>query len=155
MLTRTIATIRRKFEKNDSDRAIFRYLNGNAKVGIDPVVALRMLKEDPALLVDEHPRAAIKGDDEAIRICVSATRNVFGLKPFSQINGRDCGTTDAEALATLIQFGQYLDTLKKNSNGPPISPPLAVPTASENSTTNSASASGSTVAESPTAMPMS
>ncbi len=82
---------------------------------------------------------------EATEKTLTVAREVFGVQPYDHQRGN--GLTDAETLGLLVQFGNYLATVKKNgSNWPTSRPASAVrssPTPSE-PIPNADSVSGST-----------
>lgn len=109
------------FTKKD-ERKIFRYSNGSRTVGIDPLVALRGLTAHPKFIMDRHLRDLEHDDqqiqDEAVIVCLGASRDVFGLDAWAEKHGHEVGVTDIEALKVLYDFVEYIGTLKKNGDSP-------------------------------------
>jgi hypothetical protein len=144
MLSRILQALRlRKRPDASAERCIFTYWDGSKERSIDPIVAIQSLKADPKLNLEDHPGLANKGDDEAFEICVAASRNTFGLKPYD--SDTKTGTTASEAYAVFLKFGSWMAELKKNISGEPTSPvPSELPPSAHPSTTKPASACGST-----------
>lgn len=95
-------------------RAIFHYYDGVRQRQIDPYVALKGFFRD----IDENDlRGADEGDMESIEKVVGRAREVFGIDAFE--DGK--GLTVSETFQVLARFLEYVETVKKNTNLPPIS----------------------------------
>lgn len=122
-------------------RRIYRYFDGRRWRCIDPMLAARNLHSHPEYRPDVHPKLADAGDADALEVMLGAVRDVFGIPPF---DGRTCrGLTEAETLGLLVDFTDWLATVKKNTSPSPTSPPPMGPEPSEASATKPAPDSGS------------
>lgn len=147
---------------------IFRYFDGHSERGVDPCWAFRRLtalhengwewsktpkaidppEDDEGRPVPMSPEALAR-QTEAIEQTLDVVRRVFAVQPYD--HQRRVGLTDAETLALLVQFGNYLSLVKKNGSTWPTSPPATAAASSvgkNSATPNSASDSGSTLSES-------
>lgn len=143
---------------------IFRFFDGRSMRGVDPCQTFRRLTAPQANGWDwaKTPKAIDPPEDEegqpvemtpallarqaaAIEQTLTVIRDVFGVHPYDHTT--QTGMTDAETLGLLVQFGNYLATVKKNgSNWRTSRPASAVrssPTPSD-PTPNADSVSGST-----------
>lgn len=103
------------------EREIFRYHDGERDRAADPIVVFRKMAEHPEFKLEQHI-AELQIEDpkiqnEASRIAVAATREIFGLNPWTEDN--ETGLTEMETLEVLSQFIVYVEQLKKNGVGPP------------------------------------
>jgi hypothetical protein len=105
--------------KGKDDRRIFKFHDGQRKRSADPLAAWCCLHDDPAFVIDRDLRLVDAGDSAALKITTAAVRRAFNLKPWSETDG---GMTEAECLALLATFMEYMNTLKKNSVGMQTSP---------------------------------
>lgn len=99
------------------NRAIFRYWDGQRWRAADPIEIYRGIKQHPEFNIDRHPQLHDAGDDDATRICLQATRDVFGVKPFAE-----GGLTETETIEVLGTYFDWIQRVKKNGSGPPILP---------------------------------
>lgn len=102
-------------------REIFKYHDGLRTRFADPIVIMRSMSMHPKLDLEEHLKQFASEQtelrNEAAVILTEATRDIFGITPFSDRLLK--GLTELETLDVLNSFIDYLDTLKKNGNGPP------------------------------------
>lgn len=114
---RRIATRRR--------REIFHYRDGLRQRRIDPLVAWRRMQADheldPSIHFPQLAHADPKLSDEAMAIVASASRRIFGL---TSLDDSPEGVTEREAVEVLVDFINWGEALKKNTNTPPISSQL-------------------------------
>lgn len=94
-------------------RNIFVYWDGDAERRIDPLKAYRDLYNHDEFRMDIHPVAAEEGDDDALTIFLSAMREVFGLKEYDA--STDTGLPIAETCTLFVDFCDYIENLKKNT----------------------------------------
>ena len=126
-----------KNRAREKSRAIFRYWDGKKERAIDPMLAWQGLISDVEFNLDTHPAQIDRGEIEAIQVGSRTVQRVFAVKPVDE-----GGLTQLESLDLLVDYFDYLDTLKKNINPMPTLPqPTALPS-SVTSTTNAGSASG-------------
>ncbi len=129
-----IKILRKLFSQED--KRIFRYFNGRKKVVIDPLVAWAKLKDHPTFELAVHPALIDLQDVEAIAVTVAAVREIFGAVPLNDTG--TVGLTQLETLGLLFEFCGWLDSVKKNTNVPPILQPPTELQHSGQSTTNAA-----------------
>jgi len=107
--------------KKKPRRDIFRYFDGKRERGIDPLVAMRRLQDDPKYIPEEHLAnidSEIKDvSDEAVTVVVCAARRAFELEAWREENGKDVGVTDTEAYMVLMEYYNWSTLVKKNSSG--------------------------------------
>ena len=108
-------------------RNIFEYFDGIRTRRIDPFVVQRLL--------DTHEKFhweigfdVDRGDLEAEKVTVDATREVFDIPLWDEDNA---GLTDTETMSVLYEYVDYLDRIKKKFNLGQMPQP---PTGSESST---------------------
>lgn len=149
---------RRMARRRERQRAIFRYWDGERERGIDPASVWRALvthpkfnwETHPALIDDQNPAVG----REALEITLNAIREVFDVGIWTEdAQGHARGLTEWETINILVEFNQYLDSLKKSTNPTPTSPPPTAPPSSEivSASMNASSDSGSTSGEPKTA----
>jgi len=129
------------------DRAIFKYWDGTRTRAVDPMVVYRVLACHPTFIWRDHPRQ-VERDHDALRITLGAIRDAFDVKPLSA-DGKH-GISEGETLGLLVQFSEFLESAKKNTNSFLILPPPTVRTSStpiSEPITKSDSASSSTQPE--------
>jgi len=139
--------------RRENSRKIFSYWDGQRTRRIDPMQAARALDGHPTFVPKVHLMLLEKGDKDGIDVTLQATRDVFGVKEWSESQP---GLTEAETLQLLDDFAAYNESLKKKHSQ---SPTLFAPTEKESSTdgdldTPSTSDSGSTSSESSSAVPL-
>ena len=110
-------------KKPDRRRDVYEYWDGEEVRAIDPLAAYRALLAHPVFDWDVHPAMIdnMDSDDDSIRkeaiaaseVTTTAVRDVFGLKPWTDIQP---GLTEAETITVLIQFVDWLVGQKKNIN---------------------------------------
>jgi hypothetical protein len=119
---------------SETERRIFRFFDGSDHRLADPLELMRKLRRHPCDFdkVEAMRKDAPNDDlaDESWLELVAAIRDVFEVKPLDQ-DGR--GLTEGETYDLLNDFGEYLDTLKKNTSVNPISPPSSEPSACQGS----------------------
>lgn len=104
-------------------RAIFRYWNGRRYLAIDPLVALRALKDHPEFDLERDTKLSDAGDESSTQLCLAAARAAFHVVPFD--GKRYVGLTETETLSLLGAFGEWTQAVKKNISPQPIScPPI-------------------------------
>ena len=102
-------------------REIYRYHDGQRTRGADPIEVLRKMGNHEKFVFEKHvaecasPEPAIS--EPAAEISIAATRDIFGIKPWS--DETESGLTELETLAVLNGFCEFIDGLKKNGNGQP------------------------------------
>ena len=110
-------------KKPERRRDVYEYWDGETVRAIDPLSAYRALLAHPVFDWDVHPALIDNMDAEedsmrkeaiaASEVTTSAVRDVFGLKPWTDIRP---GLTEAETITVLIQFVDWLVGQKKNIN---------------------------------------
>lgn len=138
-----------------TDRAIYRYFDGEKQVARDPLAILRALNGRPGPPLDADVKVSLstmKESGEAFGRVIAAVRESFGVKPFEEVDGKQRGLTDGECLALLLHFGQYAKSLQdaalpfaisQPATGPPVSDGSAIPCSSDStSTVNGHSSNG-------------
>lgn len=102
------------------ERAIFRYFDGGKTVAVDPLVVIKKFGKVDGLAFDADLQIAIadneamaKESDEAFERLVAASREVFGLKPFAEVDGVQSGLTDAESFRVLVEFAKMVGGLQR------------------------------------------
>ena len=130
-----------------SRRAIFSYHDGNKKRYADPLVALRGLDDHPTFNMDRDLQGIEHGDEESVAKAVQATRDVFGLTPWSEENR--WALTETETIDLLAYFLNWTERLKKNIENSTTSPASsdATPDNSSEPITSDTSPSTSSEAE--------
>jgi hypothetical protein len=112
---------------------IFRYFDGRQLVGVDPCSTFRKLTalqpngwdwaktpkaidppEDEEGQPIEMTPALLARQADAIDKTLAVIRDVFEVTPYDHT--KQTGLTDAETLGLLVQFGNYLATVKKNGS---------------------------------------
>lgn len=130
-----------------TDRLIFTFFDGAGERRVDPLVTLRRMRAHECNFEAELAFLN-ESDDETLREAaweklVAASREVFDITPLSNDGN---GLTEQESFDVLDRFGEFLDTLKKNTSLKPTSPPSselpACPGSVETANTNVLSASG-------------
>lgn len=123
-------------------RFIYTYWDGKKQRQDDPLAIRYRLDTHPTYRFDVHPVLAEKGDMAAYEIVLSAICDAFLVKRFDPATGT--GLTQTELVGLLIDFGSYLESVKKNIFMPPSSMSFtegATTSPSLNATTNNTSAS--------------
>jgi hypothetical protein len=110
----------------NTNRAIFRFWDGQQDRAADPFEVLRAIENDPEFSLERDGALLIIGDDDSIQKTVRCVRRAFQVKEFSQ-----GGLLEAECLELIERFYEFLSSLKKNISASPIS---LQPTATESST---------------------
>lgn len=126
-------------------RNVFEFWDGSRKRRIDPMVAIRRIKEHPEFDWATTPKLIDSTVDayamEAYALTADAVCKAFGVKLFDG----ETGLTEAECVALLTQFVSWLTVTKKKVSSSPISsPPTESDTPSGKSPTPNRSGSGST-----------
>lgn len=100
-------------------RAIFSYHDGTRQRFADPIAVMRAMLSHPTLVLDQHLKELASEDmrlqSDASAIVSQATREIFGLEPWSESNLE--ALTEMEVLDVLTDFVLFTDGLKKNGNG--------------------------------------
>jgi hypothetical protein len=108
-------------KRNRPQRQLFKYSDGVRTRCVDPVMIMRAMIAHEKLNLETHlPQLTSEFPElqnEAAEIVVSATREIFGLKPFSDLNR--AGLTELETIDVLNDFVIFTETLKKNGSGQP------------------------------------
>jgi len=109
-------------QRNLRKRALLRFHDGTKWRYADPFRAWREMVNPSAcgFNLAEHGPLVDQGLEPYTTQCVEAICKVFGLKRFDQATGE--GVTDWEALSVAHQLRDYIDEVKKNTNGSPITP---------------------------------
>jgi len=156
-----LASASRWFSRREANRDIFRFWDGHKVRGVDPLRAYRAMLAHPEFDWELHPTLIDQMDSDnagqrniaiaASEVTIRAIRDVFGIRAWSN---KSRGLTEAETIALLVSFVEFLVGVKKNGNPTPISPEHMVPQPSPTSSTGefptSASLdSGSTPTEPP------
>lgn len=126
------------------NKNIFRYWDGTKTVGIDPIQAFRALDAHPEFDFESIGMRVEMGDMDAIDICCRAAQDVFHVRPWSMIDGKESGLSQHEILGLVARFLEYVVELKKNIALCPTSLLFTVPGTSPPSPTSNSSDSGST-----------
>lgn len=111
-----------RFWRKNKDREIFRFWDGKAHRGIDPIKALRALHTHDTFNIATDPLMAEKGDQESIAKTLQAIRDAFGVTEYSEQNGKSSGLTEGEQFELFWQFFEFVDALKKNTGPKPTLP---------------------------------
>lgn len=129
-------------------RQIFRFHDGTAMRGADPMVVLRKLQAHQDF-TEADIALALQGDVAAAQRTLQATRAAFDVVPWEQDKhtGTERGLTEGETLTLLDEFGAWLESVKKNGN-PSLTSLRAMEEEEKKTpeTTNAGSGSGSTSA---------
>jgi len=110
----------RLWGKPARQREIFTYFDGNKPRSADPIVVYRSLKDDAKFNIDVHPALVDAGDADAIGITAAAVRSAFGVKSLDA-----GGLTEQECISLLLQYFDWVDSVKKKDNQPLTSPPAS------------------------------
>jgi hypothetical protein len=107
------------FKPKTREREIFKYHDGERERAADPVAIMRAMANHPTLdlqqNVQEMQAEDLKVQTSATVVAVNATREIFGVKPWSEENPD--GLTEMETLDLLAEFVNYSAELKKNGSG--------------------------------------
>src|SRR5579871_138908 len=95
----------------DADRQLFRFWDGERQRSADPFAALLAFDDHPEFDIAQHAPALDRGDKDAMRLAIDATRQVFQVKEWREDQP---GLTQAETLALFWQFMAYNQAVKKN-----------------------------------------
>lgn len=106
----------RFWRKPERQREIFTFWDGNKPRSADPIAVYRSLKDDPKFNIDVHPALVDAGDVDAIGITAAAVRSAFGVKSLDA-----GGLTEQECISLLLQYFNWVDSVKKKDNQPPTS----------------------------------
>lgn len=98
----------------------YEFNDGKSIRSLDPINLLLSLEADKELLLYRHPKLAREGNKEAIKICVNAVQNCFGVVPYS--DPKLSGLTVSEMLDLLESFLVYCELQKKSTNDSQKSP---------------------------------
>jgi hypothetical protein len=104
-----------------NERLLFRFHDGRQTRAVDPFKVWRELRNHPTFDFQSKLPLVDKGLEPATTDCVNALCDIFGVERWNEAWER--GLTDWEILNLLDYHAQFLDTLKKNINGGPISSP--------------------------------
>ena len=149
---------------NESERCIYHFHDGSRWREVDPLRVQVLLYEDPefdhnlklATLTVEHPGAQAQARQAFLSLTATIRRS-FGVEEFNTDEAsRRRGLTDAECLALLSHYSQFMGELKKKAGiADSLTPPSAAASAASAgpSATPSTSASSSTANGSRTASP--
>lgn len=110
----------RFWRKPERQREIFCYFDGNKPRSADPIVVYRSLKDDPKFNIDVHPALVDAGDADAIGITAAAVRSAFGVKSLDA-----GGLTEQECISLLLQYFDWVDSVKKKDSQPLTLPPAS------------------------------
>ncbi len=102
--------LRRRQRRRQRD--IFRFFNGHHEIGVDPMRVHRELELHPNFQW-ELGFAVDEGDVEAIAIVSGAVQDVFGVQPWDPET--ETGLIDAECIAILFEYSNYVEEVKKKS----------------------------------------
>jgi len=136
-----------RIRRQEREREIFRFWDGVSERGVDPIRTLRGMMSHPTFDAGTHIDLALAGDEQATAICVNAVRDIFGVDVWNEQNGVQTGLTDKESLTLLFAFGDYMEGLKKNTNGQATLPELTEREQLDRLATKYASDCGSTSPE--------
>ncbi|MDE2104188.1 MAG: hypothetical protein KGL39_43530 [Patescibacteria group bacterium] len=121
---------------------------------VDPIHVMRMVALDDTFSPEQHLDPLLlegiggRESAEISQVAIEAARRHFGVKAWSE----DCpGLTEQETLQLWQTFAEYLDALKKNTNGSPMTAASMDPTSSDwqDSTTTSVSSDFTSTAPEP------
>lgn len=101
------------------NRRLFAFNDGQRKRSVDPLAVWCSLQDDPAFVLERDLYLVDQGNVNAIRVTTAAVRRAFGLSAWSEESG---GLTEAECIALLSLYLDYMSALKKNTSGQPTSP---------------------------------
>ena len=104
------------FLRRAPKRDIFTFHDGQRQRSADPLVIWRELDAHPEFRMDVHPALLDKGDPEAWKVCVDATRDAFDVFAFDEFDGK--GLTEAETIELLGTFASFMFDVKKNTRLP-------------------------------------
>lgn len=125
----------RPFSYTIMERKIYTYDQGPELIKVDPLPVSRKLftsellhdaqlsdlayKDSQTATPNEKMQEDGRAANERLR---EATRNIFGLKPYTFDNGVDSGWLEEEVDDLLIHFTEWITELKKNTPTSPTSP---------------------------------
>ncbi len=116
---------------SERERLIFRYFDGQHIVGADPLkihaglLAIPDLIHDSQLAMLESDSPVFqKQSSEASSRLAGQLAKVFHVQPFTEVDGKCTGLTDAEIIGLLVHFDSFLQPLKKK----PVISPTSAPT---------------------------
>lgn len=110
----------RLWRKPERQREIFTFWDGNKPRSADPIAVYRSLKDDPKFNIDVHPALVDAGDVDAIGITAAAVRSAFDVKPLSA-----GGLTEQECISLLLEYFDWVDSVKKKDSQPLTSQPAS------------------------------
>jgi hypothetical protein len=103
------------------ERLIFKYHDGSKERSADPMLVFRAMLAHPTFELEKHIDELIADDphiqSEASKLAVQATRDILGIKAWSEDNPD--GLTELDTLAVLASFVAFTEQLKKNGRGQP------------------------------------
>lgn len=107
---------------------IFWFYDGERRRGADPIRVLQELALHPEFNPQSTPGEARSPDQrvaaQASKICVAAVHQAFGAHEWRQdAKGRVSGLTAQESMDLLVSFDNWMEALKKNGDGLPITSP--------------------------------
>lgn len=108
----------------DNERLIFRYNNGHVKISADPLTLYRKMAEFPELA--ECIKTLSLGDAAstgALAQLLTMVRTAFALPTLNQED--ESGLTDLECIAILLEYGKFMEHLKKKISTLQTSPTLS------------------------------
>jgi hypothetical protein len=140
--------------KEDRERFLYRYWNGEKEVAADPLVLFKQYAEIQGDLAGSIvvARSAMKDSRQEHDKAVLLVRKLFSILPFDPATGK--GLTETESLDVMDHFLDFLDNVKKNSSPTPTSATetseTTPSTLDASQPTSNTSDSGSTGNEKPT-----
>lgn len=118
-MLRLIQRFRRWRERRrNAARFIFEFWDGRRRRAVDPVVVWRTIHDDEELVIPADLEAADAGDIEAQAKAVRAARRAFDVTGWTEDQP---GLTEGECLQLLVDFNDFCESLKKNTNAMPTS----------------------------------
>lgn len=93
-------------------RFIYKYFDGTKERCDDPLAIRHRLDTHSTYRFDVHPVLAEKGDAAAYEIVLTAICDAFQVSRFDSATGK--GLTQTELIGLLVDFGNYLEAVKKN-----------------------------------------
>lgn len=108
---------RKKRQERDArrwkeSRMIYEFFDGKDFASADPVIVWRSLEDHPEFNIEQHPRLANAGDEEAAAVMLDAIRKAFGVKPLDRDGS---GLTEEETFELFASFCEWMAEVKKNS----------------------------------------
>jgi hypothetical protein len=135
------------------DRNIFEFHDGTKDREVDPLEVGSVLEaecpeylelaetlvSEPAIKLPPGGLTESVGNQkvEANQKLLAVTRKMFGVKPFSSVDGKRSGLTQEETLALLASFMKFMGGLADEARPFVSSPPPGTPSTSSDSTTES------------------